>query len=125
MISAGDKIMGYARDESKKVEDLLESAEKEVFSISQTFLKDKFVHIKEILSSRFEIFAERHMSEEEITGGIPTGYAGLDKYLSGLHPSDMIVLAARPSMGKTAFALSLSMNMALKQKRKWGYSRLR
>jgi replicative DNA helicase len=120
MISAGDKIMGYARDESKKVEDLLESAEKEVFSISQTFLKDKFVHIKEILSSRFEIFAERHMSEEEITGGIPTGYAGLDKYLSGLHPSDMIVLAARPSMGKTAFALSLSMNMALKQKKKVG-----
>ena len=120
MIAAGDRIMGYARDESKKVEELLESAEKEVFSISQTFLKDKFVSIKEILTERFEIFAERHMSDEEVTGGIPTGYAGLDKYLSGLHPSDMIVLAARPSMGKTAFALSVAMNMALKEKKKVG-----
>ncbi len=120
MITAGDKIMGYAKDESKKVEDLLESAEKEVFSISQTFLKDKFVSIKEVLTDRFEIFAERHMSDEEVGGGIPTGYNGLDRYLSGLHPSDMIVLAARPSMGKTAFALSMAMNMALNEKKKVG-----
>lgn len=120
MIAAGDKIIGYAKDEGKKVEDLLESAEKEVFSISQTFLKDKFVSIKEILTDRFEIFAERHMSDEEVSGGIPTGYRGLDKYLSGLHPSDMVVLAARPSMGKTAFALSVGMNMALKEKKKVG-----
>lgn len=120
MITAGDRIMGYAKDEGKAVEDLLESAEKEVFSISQTFLKDKFVSIKEILTDRFEIFAERHMSDEEVTGGVPSGYHGLDKYLSGFHPSDMIVLAARPSMGKTAFALSMAMNMALKEKKKVG-----
>jgi replicative DNA helicase len=120
MIAAGDKIMGYARDEGKNVEDLLELAEKEVFSISQTFLKDKFVSIKEILTSRFELFAERHMSDEEVSGGIPSGYTGLDKFLSGLHPSDMIVLAARPSMGKTAFALSIGMNVALKEKKTVG-----
>jgi replicative DNA helicase len=120
MISAGDKIMGYARDESKKVEDLLESAEKEVFSISQTFLRNKFISIKEILSNRFEVFAERHMSDEDSSGGIPTGYSGLDKFLSGLHPSDMIVLAARPSMGKTAFALSIGMNIALNEKKTVG-----
>lgn len=120
MIRAGDHIMTFARDESKKVEELLESAEKEVFSISQTFLKDKFVSIKEVLTSRFEVFAERHMSEGDVSGGIPTGYKGLDKYLSGLQPSDMIVLAARPSMGKTAFALSIAMNIALREKKTVG-----
>ena len=118
MIAAGDKIMGYAKDESKPVESLLEDAEKEVFSISQTFLKDKFVSIKEVLNQRYEVFAERHMSEEEVMGGIPTGYSGLDKYLSGLHPTDFIVLAARPSMGKTAFALSIALKAALSKEKK-------
>ena len=101
------------------MEELLESAEKKS-SISQTFLKDKFVSIKEVLTSRFEVFAERHMSEGDVSGGIPTGYKGLDKYLSGLQPSDMIVLAARPSMGKTAFALSIAMNIALREKENCG-----
>lgn len=120
MMAAGDHIIGLAREESKAVEDLLESAEKEVFTISQTFLRDKFVPIKDVLSERFEVFADRHMSEEEVSGGIPTGYAGMDKYLGGLHPGDMIVLAARPSMGKTAFALAMSLNMALKEKKTVG-----
>ncbi len=118
MIAAGDKIMSFAKDESRDVEGLLEAAEKEVFSISQTFLKDKFVSIKDILTQRYEVFAERHMSEEEVMGGIPTGYQGLDKYLSGLHPTDFIVLAARPSMGKTAFALSIAMKAALGKDKK-------
>lgn len=118
MIIAGDRIMGYARDETQAVESLLENAEKEVFSISQTFLKDKFVSIKEVLTERFEVFAERYMSEEEVSGGIATGYNGLDRYLSGFQQTDLIVLAARPSMGKTAFALSIAMNMALGKEKK-------
>lgn len=120
MIVAGDKIIGLAKNPEKDISELLEEAEKEVFSISQTFLRDKFVPIKSILNERFEVFAERHNSEEEISAGIPTGYRDLDKYLSGLHPTDMIVLAARPSMGKTAFALSLALNVALEEKKSVG-----
>jgi len=118
MIAAGDRIMGYAKDETKAVEDLLESAEKEVFSISQTFLRDKFVSIKEILTQRYEIFAERHMSPDDVSSGIPTGFSGMDKYLSGMNQSDLIILAARPSMGKTALALSIAMNVALGKDKK-------
>lgn len=120
MIAAGDHIQHLARDESKAIEVLLESAEKEVFSISQTFLRDKFVSVKEILTERFEIFAERHMSDEEVSTGIPTGFSGLDKILGGLVPGDMIVLAARPSMGKTAFSLAVGMNIALHEKKTVG-----
>lgn len=118
MIIAGDRITGYGYDEKAEIENLLEKAEKEVFSISQTFLKNKFVSIKDILSDRFEKISELYMSDDEdSTRGIQTGFKALDNLLSGLHPSDLIVLAARPSMGKTAFALSIALNVALKHKK--------
>ena len=113
MLRAGDKIMHLGQEEDKKVEDLLESAEKEVFSISQTFIRDRFVSIKEILAERYEIFAERHMQEGEVEQGISTGFVNLDKYIGGWQSGDMVVIAARPSMGKTALALSFSMKAAL------------
>lgn len=121
MIIAGDKITGFGFDEKTEVELLLEKAEKEVFSISQIFLKNKFVSIKEILSERFEKISELCMSEDqEAVRGLPTGFKSLDNLLSGFHPSDLIVLAARPSMGKTAFALSIALNIALKNKKTIG-----
>jgi len=118
MIIAGDRIQGFGYEEDKNIEELLEKSEKEVFSISQIFLKNKFISIKEILSERFDRFAEAHMSEDDDSlKGILTGFKKLDNLLAGFQPSDLIVLAARPSMGKTAFALSIALNIAL-QKRK-------
>ncbi len=121
MIRAGDKVMGLGYEEDKGIEELLESAEKEIFTISQTFLKDRFVHIKEILNSRFELFAELHESDDaDKIRGIPTGFRGLDNLLGGFQPSDLIVLAARPSMGKTALSLTFALHAALKFKKTIG-----
>ena len=122
MILVGDRISGFGTDESSGVENLLEKAEKEVFSISQTFLRNKFVPVKEILSERFDRFAAAHAADDddEVFAGVQTGFKNLDNLLSGFQPSDLVILAARPSMGKTAFALSIALNCALRDKKSIG-----
>ena len=115
IIAAGQKIAGLGYTEDKPITELLDEVEKTVFEISNTFLKDKFVHIKKILEDRYERFAELHESGEEATNGVPTGFAGLDAKLSGFQPSDLIILAARPSMGKTALALNIAQNAAIRE----------
>jgi len=119
MIKAGQVIASCGFDEEANMETLLEKAEKEVFSISQTFLKDRFVHIKDILSKRYEEIVDlHHATEENKIRGIPTGFKTLDKILSGFQPSDLIILAARPSMGKTALALSIAQKIAIESPKK-------
>src|SRR3989344_4855841 len=115
MIKAGQEVTALGYDENAPVEELLEKAEKEIFHISQTFLKDAFVHIKEILNARFERFAEMHEAkDEEKYKGVPTGFHTLDTRLSGLQPSDLIVIAARPGMGKTSLLLNIAQNGAIR-----------
>lgn len=119
MIKAGSIIVGHGYDEDENIEKLLENAEKEVFSISQTFLKDRFVHVRDILTQRYEEFSILHMAEDkEKVKGIPTGYKSLDNILSGMQPSDLIILAARPSMGKTALALSIVQKLSIDSSKK-------
>lgn len=121
MILAGDRIKGFGFDEQAETEDLLEKAEKEVFTISQTFLKNKFIHIKDIVNERFEVFSEVHGTEGAgAAKGIPTGFKSLDNLLSGFQPSDLVILAARPSMGKTALALSMTLDIALRSRKTVG-----
>jgi replicative DNA helicase len=73
------------------------------------------VHIREILSQRFDEFSELHDAEDkDAVRGVPSGFAAIDHLLAGFKPADMVVLAARPSMGKTALALSIAQNAALK-----------
>jgi len=118
LIKSGSDITAYGFDESSPIEELLEQAEKSLFGVSQTFLKDKFVHIKEVLSSTYDKITELHdPATRDKYRGIPTGFKDLDNILSGLQPSDLVVLAARPSMGKTALALNIAQNVAKK-----GYS---
>ncbi len=119
MIKAGQVVTSCGFNEEEPIESLLEKSEKEVFSISQTFLKDRFVHIKDILSKRYEeIVNLHHATEENKVRGIPTGFKTLDKILSGFQPSDLIILAARPSMGKTALALSIAQKIAIESQKK-------
>ncbi len=118
MIKAGSAIQACGYNEEEDVTELLEQSEKEVFSISQTFLKDRFVHVRDVMNKRFEEFTELAKNEDAIKG-IPTGYASLDKILSGLQRSDLIILAARPSMGKTALALSIAQKMAIDSPKKF------
>ena len=120
MIAAGGEVMRLGQDEEKPVEELLETAEKQIFGISQTFLRNRFIPLKEILSERFEVFAERFANESDEPEGIPTGFSGLDRLLGGLNGGDMLVLAARPSMGKTALALSVSLHAALQKQKRVG-----
>ncbi len=113
LILAGDTIKGLGYREGEEIEELLDGAEKALFGVSQTFMADKFVHIKDVLNKTYEKISDLHDPEgREKYRGIPTGFKSLDNILSGLQPSDLVVLAARPSMGKTALALSMAQNMA-------------
>jgi replicative DNA helicase len=115
MIKAGQVVTALGYNEEASIEELLEKAEKNLFHITQTFLKDSFVHIKDVLSERYERFAEIHEGkDDEKVKGIKTGLNALDNRLSGLQPSDLIVVAARPGMGKTSLMLNIAQNAAIK-----------
>lgn len=115
LILAGDTIKGLGYKEDDLVEELIDSAEKTLFSVSQTFMTDKFVHIRDILNKTYEKISDLHDPEvREKYRGVPTGFKSLDNMLSGLQPSDLVILAARPSMGKTALALNIAQNVAKK-----------
>ncbi|HPO05861.1 MAG TPA: DnaB-like helicase N-terminal domain-containing protein, partial [Candidatus Gracilibacteria bacterium] len=121
MIAAGDTVMGLGYRESTPINEDLENAEKEIFKISQTFLRNKFVHIKDILTGRFELFASLHEDpDSNQVSGIQSGFTSLDEALNGFKPSDLVILAARPSMGKTAFALNIAQAAAMKYQKKVG-----
>lgn len=122
LLSSGQEIAGLAFDEGAETNKLLEKAEQSLFKVTQNLIRDKFVHIKEILQGRFDEFAELHDAEDkDKLRGVPTGFAELDNVLSGMKPSDLIIIAARPSMGKTALALNISQNASLKFGLKVGF----
>lgn len=117
LLKAGNDITSLGYNESDDINELLERAEKSLFSVSQTFLKDKFIHIKEVLTGTYEKIADLHDPDnKDKYVGVPTGFASLDALTSGLHPSDLVILAARPSMGKTAFALNIAQNVSKRGK---------
>ncbi|MEK9166966.1 MAG: replicative DNA helicase [Patescibacteria group bacterium] len=117
LISSGSAITGLGYQEDQEVDELVDMAEQELFKVTQTFMKNRFVHIKEVLSSTYEKISDLHDPEAaEKYKGLSTGYASLDNVLTGLQPSDLVILAARPSMGKTAFALNIAQNIAVKGK---------
>lgn len=117
LITAGDKIKALGFNEETEIEESLEEAEKSLFNVSQTFIKDKFIHVKDILAKTYEKITDLHDPEaKEKYRGVPMGFGALDKILSGLQPSDLVVIAARPSMGKTALALNIAQNVAKKGK---------
>jgi replicative DNA helicase len=117
LIIAGDEIKGYGFTEDQDIEQLVDKAEKALFGVSQTFVSDRFVHIKDVLGGTYEKISDLHDPEaREKYRGISTGFKSLDNILSGLQPSDLVILAARPAMGKTAFALNIAQNIAKRGK---------
>lgn len=122
LIKAGNDITTLGYDMEKEVETLLEEAEKRIFSISETFIKDRFVPIREILTMSYEKFCEINENPELANKNkIKTSFRDLDSKLNGgLNPSDLVILAARPSMGKTALAIEIGMKAAIDQKKKVG-----
>lgn len=111
LIKASQTMVTFGYDEEKPIQDLIESAESELFKVSQQHVKQDIASIEEILAESFERLDELHKDKGKIRG-VPTGLRDLDNILAGLQRSDLIILAARPSMGKTALALNLAHNIA-------------
>ncbi|MFA6550216.1 MAG: replicative DNA helicase [Candidatus Gracilibacteria bacterium] len=113
LIKAGDIIMGLGYNETGNLPEILEEAEKSLFEVSQTFVKDRFIHVKDILAQTYEKISNLHDPEaKEKYRGALTGFRDLDNLLNGMQPSDLVILAARPSMGKTSFAINIAQNLA-------------
>lgn len=112
LIRTWNEIIWFWYSEDEKLNELLEKSEKALFSVTQTFIRNKLVHINEILTGRYEEFAEVHENPDSIKENrVFTGYSSLDGKLGWMKAWDMVVLAARPSMWKTAFALNLAQNI--------------
>lgn len=112
LIKAGNSIIAEWYNEDKVIPEILEKAEKALFDVTQVFIKNKLIHINEILTQRYEEFAEIHENPELITNHrVQLGFRDLDFKLGGLKGGDMIIIAARPSMWKTAFALNMAQNL--------------
>lgn len=120
ILAAGTKIAELGYNEEKEVGEILDEAEKALFGVSHQQLKDNFMPIADILADSFDRIDRLHR-EKGLLRGVPTGFTGLDNKLSGLQNSDLIILAARPSMGKTTFALNIALNSAVKFKTSVGF----
>ena len=107
LISAASDIIELGYDESEDVQKLLDEAEQKVFAVSQKYIKQDFVPIKSILETAFNRIDELHKSDHAFRG-VQTFYPDLDNLLAGLQNSDLLILAARPSVGKTTFALDIA-----------------
>lgn len=112
MIKASQDITSIGYDESESLQSVIEQAEARLFEVSQRHIKQDIVSIEQILSDSFERLDELHKDKGTIRG-VPTGYTDLDNILAGLQRSDLFILAARPSMGKTAMVLNLAHNVAV------------
>lgn len=116
LIEAADEIAAMSYDQGEDVEGLLDKSEQLLFSISQVSAGQNFVSLKEILAQSFEKIDEMHKNKNKVRG-VPTGFKALDNILSGFQPSDLVILAARPSMGKTSLALNIAEYVAAKEKK--------
>jgi replicative DNA helicase len=119
LIRASGEINNLAFGESGEIEDILDESEQKLFQISQKHLKQNFIPISNILHATFERIDELHREKGKLRG-MPTGYTDLDNLLGGLQKSDLVVLAARPSMGKTSLALDIMRHVAVDLKQPVG-----
>lgn len=111
LIAAGGKIAGLGYDEQDDLEATLDKAEQTLFEVSQRRSTQDFVHIGQVIDSYYEQVAYLQEHRGEVVG-VPSGFRDLDEITGGLQPSDLIILAARPSVGKTSFVMSLAYNVA-------------
>ena len=116
LIKMNEEIANICYVGNESLESILESTEKKVFEITQSRSSGDYVPIKEVVLNALEKIEKASKSKGTVTG-IPTGFLDLDYKLSGLQPSDLILVAARPSMGKTAFVLNIAQHVAFKSHR--------
>ncbi len=112
LIAASKEITGLGYDESKQLRELIEEAETRLFEVSQQHVAQDVVSLEAILTESFDRLDDLHKDKEKMRG-VPTGFKDLDNTLAGFQKSDLVILAARPSMGKTALALNFAHNVAV------------
>lgn len=112
LIASCDNIMAKSYEDSEEVNTIIEEAEKEIFNITQGRHREGFAPIKDVLLDSFARIEELALRQGELTG-LTTGFMDIDSKLSGLQKSDLILLAARPSMGKTALGINIAINSAI------------
>jgi replicative DNA helicase len=112
LITASNKIARRCFEERGNAEELLDLAEKEIFEISNQKIRPAFHPISKLITDNFDALEARQHNKELVTG-VPTGFSRLDIMTAGLQRSDLVILAARPSMGKTALALNIARNAAV------------
>ena len=120
LISAAGKISQMAFDEGREVPEILDEAESSVFSLAQQHLKQVFVPVKDILAESFDRLDELHKTAGSLRG-VPSGFSDLDDTLAGMQDSNLLILAARPGVGKTALALNIAQNAAFRFKLPVGF----
>ena len=112
LITVCEDIEKNARVEDQDTNDLIESAEKKLFTVTKARKAGEFRTSREVLKSAISQLETLSKNDSDVTG-VPTGFYDFDKLTSGLHPNELIIIAARPAMGKTAFALNIAVNAAL------------
>ena len=112
LIHYASDIETQAFDESIDVDELMQHAEAELFTLSQNNMKQDYTQIDPVIKDAVDILQRAAKNSGGLTG-IPTGYTGLDDMTSGWQPSDLVIIAGRPAMGKTSFALSIAKNVAV------------
>lgn len=115
LIELSSRLVEKSFDAKGDVKKLLDEAEVEIFSLSQQHLHRDFIQLKEVLAASFERL-EEFMKKGNRLRGVPTGYADLDNKLAGMQDSNLLILAARPGIGKTTLALNIALNTAIKDK---------
>ena len=115
LIKTANEIITLGYNPTEDVEDIMDAAEKKIFNIMQSKNQKGYSPIKEILIDTFTQLEQLYNQKKHVTG-VPTGFASLDYKTAGLHNSDLILIAARPAMGKSAFALNIATNAAVRGK---------
>ena len=113
LIKTANDLISLGYDQTQEVENLLDTAERKIFDVIQGRNQKGYTSIKDILVDTFTQLEQLYNQKQHITG-VPTGFADLDYITAGLHKSDLVIVAARPAMGKSAFALNLATNAAVK-----------
>jgi replicative DNA helicase len=115
LIDNASQIVVNAYDEKNEVEDVLDEAERKIFAVSQKHIRQDFTSVKPILEEAFDRIDELSKNKGKLRG-VPTGFRDLDKILSGLQESNLIILGARPSMGKSSLVMDIARQAAVQGK---------
>jgi replicative DNA helicase len=113
LIFSANKILATAYEGGEDADLILDQAERAIFAIADDKVRDGFVSLRDLAQASLETIEKLHAHKELITG-VPTGFTDLDEMTSGLQPSDLVIIAARPSMGKTSLALNMAQHVGTK-----------